>query len=614
MRTLWIALLLILAFLCSGFSWGKSTEKKCRDASELIAIQQAKNPGSLPDKLEHQIRELCPNGAAAEYIQGLRFELQGQPDKAMQHYEESIHKDDHFADATGRMGLLQMSRDEKTAAMVSLTRALENGSSNPRYHLVLARLLRETNAYPLAIYHYEKAHSLGIPPDLESYVGMAEAYAGMNKLKEAETSYRNALLLSPSPTTIKTKLAQTIIHQQRFKEGIQLLKEAIAVTPEDKNLHRQLADALSISGDIDSSKTELNLAGISLPNTTTELVQEGDRHFLHRDFPAAIRSYKDAAEKYGTADIYQKLGDTYLAVGNEDDALTSYQTANKLSPDDAGGHYSVAVIMERKDNLSGAIDEYKRAISLDTSNGDAHRRLADIYALKGNLNKSIAEYKKVLEIAPNNPVIHFRLAKVYQKADNYADAIQSIEAAIKLDPSNFEPRRELIKLDIKRNNLPGAEKQCREILAINKDDQQERFRLIGILGRQKKYDDLVSFLSEETSRHPDDYTNYYRLGLVKEYMKDYPAAIDAFLKSIEIKATDRSYHALARTYLRVSDSKKAREALAEANRIDPKRRETKKLLELVDEEYGHSHAKAINKPAKKHKKKRSHGSRSTKKK
>ncbi len=613
MRVFNIGTIIIITLLCCGFGWGKSKEQKCLDAQELIASQQSKNPVSLPEDLERQIRGLCSDGAAMEFIQGFRTELQGQSDRAMQHYEKSIKIDEHFADAPGRLGLLQMARGDKTAAMVSLTSSLENGGRNPRYHFALASLLRETKAYPLVIYHFEKASSLGSPPDIESYVGTAEAHDAMRNWKEAETSYRNALLLSPASVLLKSALAQTVIRQQRFKEGIQLLKEEIAANPENKYLHRQLADALSVSGNVDASKAELKLAGSVLPNTVIPSILEGDTYFLRRDYPSAIRVYKDAAEKHGTPEIYQKLGDAYLAAGNDDDAFKSYQKFISIVPDDASVHYIVAVILERKGDLKGAIDEYKLSISLDKSNGDAHRRLADIYALKGNLNKAIAEYREILEIAPDNPVTYFKIAKAYLKANRFTDAKHSLETAIKLDPFNFEPRRELLVLDIKRNNLPEAEKQCREILAINRDDQKERQRLIGILGRQKKYDELLQFLTEESMRYPSDNMSYYRLGLVKEYVKDYRGAIAAFLKSIELKATAQSYHTLARTYLRLSDSKKAREALAEANRIDPKRRDTKELLELVDEEYGHSHIKIHKKALKRSKKKRSHSSKSANK-
>ncbi len=589
MKTLFTTIL-ILALFCSGFTWGKSKEESCWEAKELVFGQQLKNPDVVPNDLERSVNKLCPGGAAQKYIEGLKSELGNQVDQAMLQYKSVIKIDDHFSYAHGRMGLLQLKQNNKPAAMVSLTKALEEGGKNPLYHLALAQLLLETQAYPLALYHYEKSHANGRPYDADFLAGMAQASAGMKNWKEAESLYLNAILLSPDDWKLKAELARTVIHQQRLVEGIKLLKTAIALKPDDKPLHRDLADALNAFGEAEAANTELKLAGVVVPSEYDTLVQQGDVHFVHRDFPAAIRNYKIAAEKKANPQIFQKLGDAYLAVGNDDEALGSYQKSLFISPDDADVHYSIGVILERKGDIGRAVSEYERSTLLDTNNGDAHRRLAEIYALKGELQKAIAEYKIIVQKAPDNPVLHFRLAKVYQRSGNNDEAKQSLEMAVKLDPKNLEARRELIKHDIKHKDLVNAEIECRKILNINRDDEQERKRLIGILGQQKKYNDVIVFLSEEIIRYPKDSVNFYRLGIVKEHLKDYRGAIQAFLKSIEIKPTVQSYQALARAYLSIFETNKAREALTEASRLDPKKKDSKELIEIINEELGHTNS------------------------
>ncbi len=593
----------ILALLCCGFTWGKTSEQSCKDAIDLINNQQLKTPGTLPEILERKVTDLCPDGVAQKYLQGMKFELKNQNDQAIQIYEALIKNDEHIVDAQGRLGLLQFMQNKNSAAMVSLTKALEYGGKNPRYHFTLAEILIETNAYPLALYHYDKSVALGRPHDIASLSGIGRAYTGLRNWKESEISFRMALQLSPLDPVLKSELAQTVIRQQRLAEGIQLLRQASALKPDDMSIQLQLSDALTALGETRApARPAPMLSKVSDEDSSNALVQAGDTSFLRREFPAAIRSYKEAIDKKTSPRIYQKLGDAYLAVGNDDDALKSYQKSLSASPDDVGMHYSIGVILERKGDIVGAIGEYERCISLDKNNGDAHRRLADIYALKGKLNKAVDEYKKILLIAPDNPVIHFKLAKVYQKTGKLNEVVKSLETAIKLDPSNFEPRRELIQLEIKRKNLTYAEKLSREILAINRDDHQERLRLTGILAQGKKYDELVGFLNEETSRYPDDNSSFYRLGLIKEYLKDFQAAIVDFRKSIEIRQTAKAYHALARTYLRISETKNAREALVEATKLDPKKQDSKELLELLDEEYRHAKPITKNKRSKNKKK------------
>ena len=591
MRTLF-TFLFIISLFCSGFTWGKTREESCKKANELVFNQQKKNFSVLPDGLESKVTELCQDGAAQKFLAGLKNELSNQSERAIVNYDSAVNTDEHFFDAYGRKGLLQLAQNNKPAAMVSLTRAIEEGGKNPRYHLALAELLNETQAYSLALYHYEKASTLGIPYNAESLTGMARAHSAMKNWKKAEIVTRQALFFSPNDPILKAGLAQTVIRQQRLSEGIQLLKEAISLKPDDKSFHRKLADALNSSGNVEAANSELKLAGVPVANEAESLVQQGDTNFLHRDFPTAIRNYINATENLATPEIYQKLGDAYLAVGNDDDALKSYQKSLSISPDDADIHYSAGVILERKGDIDKAVNEFEHCIFLDKKNGDAHRRLAEIYALKGDLQKAISEYKQIIDEAPDNPVIHFRMAKVYQRIGKINDAKESLEMAIKLDPKNLEPRRELIKLEIKRKNLPNAEKQCREILAIDRDDKLERKRLIGILGQQKQYAELIEFLKDECTRYPKESTNFYRMGIVKEYLKDYRGAIQAFLKSIEINPTAQTYQALARSYLGIFETEKAKEALAHANKLDPKKKDVKELIELIEEELDHTNADA----------------------
>lgn len=270
---------------------------------------------------------------------------------------------------------------------------------------------------------------------------------------------------------------------------------------------------------------------------------------------------------------------------SDGDALTGIEGLEVISPDIAGVYFNIATSLEQTGDHKGAITAYEQCISLDKSNAIAHQKLAEIYTLLGKYTLAIIEYRKAIDITPEAPTIHCQLAKAFKKMGKLNEAAKSLETAIRLDKFNLEPRRELIKLEIKRNNLPRAEKLSREILTIDRNDQEERTRLIGILGRQKKYVDLAHFLTEEINRYPAESLNYYRLGLVKESLNDYKAATDALLKSIAIKATANAYFALARIYMSVSDPKKAREALLLAAQIDPKRKDINEMLSLIDKEY-----------------------------
>ena len=256
--------------------------------------------------------------------------------------------------------------------------------------------------------------------------------------------------------------------------------------------------------------------------------------------------------------------------------------------DGVEAYFNTGMLRQKSGDVHGAIEAYERCIFLDASHLAARQRLADIYFSKGKFAKAISEYRRILDKTPDNQFILVSLGRAYKKTGKLTEAAKCFEKAAKLAPSDLEPQRELIKLEIKRGNLFIAERMCRGILAQNRDDREERARLIGILGREKKYNDLVQFLGEEISRYPKESSNYYRLGIVKELLKDYRSAIDAFQKAIAINASANAYYAIARSWLSLSDVKSAREAIVQAKKIAPDRQDINELLTLIDKEQGRS--------------------------
>lgn len=577
--------LLLIVLLCSGFTWGKSKEERCEEAKKLITNHLKLNSVPIPDDLAKNVEKLCPDRAASYFIRGFNAEQQKNYSQAEQLYQDAVKFDDRFPDAYGHLGLLEAARNDRERAVLSLTEALEKGGTDSKYHVALAKMLLQDNLYSLALYHFKQAIKLGALEDEALLAGSAHALSALNRPEEAASAFRKALKINPDSPELLAGYAAIHAKLHRFDDAIGIYKTLLEKKPRSPELHQKLADAYTAKGDKASAEAELRAAGKKIPTLVETLVQQGDALFLKRDYAAAIRAYSAASEQHTDLKfISQKLGDAYSAVGNDEEALKQYQQAIALMPKDIGTHYSMGVILERKGDLSGAIGEYERVVALDYNDSDAHRRLADIYTTKGDLERAIAEYQSILFLKADNPVIHFKLAKVYLKTRKYDNAVKSLNAAIALDPKNVELKTEMAALKIRLHKYPEAEKQYRDIQALDRDNTKAKIGLISMLSRQKKFDELLLFLNEEAKRRPEDANNFYRLGIVNEYMKNYQTALIAYNAANAIHENARIYNALARIYLRLADSQKAREALKSAQALDPKRKDTQDLLSLLDED------------------------------
>jgi len=114
----------MIAGLTTGFSWGKTSAEKCDDAKQLaLGLTSTSGRESVSTTVE-SIKQLCPDGAAGQYIDGYGYEIAGNPVRAMHSYKEALRIDPDFSPARGRLGLIYLDTGNEDDATMELTRAL----------------------------------------------------------------------------------------------------------------------------------------------------------------------------------------------------------------------------------------------------------------------------------------------------------------------------------------------------------------------------------------------------------------------------------------------------------------------------------------------------------
>ena len=105
LRTITVAALLAGAVSClTGFTWGFGGDA-CKDAIEAAQKLPLIVDGAQRTKEEQEIVRVCPDGAAAQYVQGVAAERQGNGDAALAAYRRALQSEPNFSVARGRLGL-----------------------------------------------------------------------------------------------------------------------------------------------------------------------------------------------------------------------------------------------------------------------------------------------------------------------------------------------------------------------------------------------------------------------------------------------------------------------------------------------------------------------------
>jgi len=233
-------------------------------------------------------------------------------------------------------------------------------------------------------------------------------------------------------------------------------------------------------------------------------------------------------------------------------------------PDGAAGRFVAALQEERRGQTGQAIEKYREAIKLDDTLAEAHGNLGLLLLRKGDAAVAAVELKRGLK-GKADPRYHRGLGRVYRHDNKFPEAIAAYREALKLDPDNLQAHRELAVL-YKKRGMEGAETQYREVLRLKKNDTGARNALMAIYLKNENYDDLFALLKEGVELNPGDPSSHYRLGVILEFRKEYPAALAEYEKTVSMKKDHaKGLNAMARLYLkagRVEEAGKALEAAA----------------------------------------------------
>lgn len=606
------SLILTAALISCGFTWGKTD--KCAEATNAARNLSMVIHEGERNKEEERIRAVCPGGAADSFIKALRHERKGETEAAIAKYRSVLRADETFSEAHGNLGILLMQTGDLDEASVELTQALM-GRPDPRYHRALAELLGGKKLHALAAFHYRQALK-SFPDDASARTGLAAAYTGLGDYEHAEKEYKAILRFKPDDERALIDLARVYRKAGRAEDALNVLQQAATHNPKNTDIHRMIGDIYLEKNDHDAARREYALAGIVFLEKPEEFLRRGDDYFAAGDYLNAIAAYKVVAKaRPGSPDVYSKMGEAYVASSEYDEAIAAYRKAIDLKGPGEQLHYSLGVLYERKGLLDESAEQYLKALQVAPDNGDARRRLAEIYFLRGSFVQAAEQYKKLIRTRSDNPLLHLKLGNVYEMNKKFPEAIAAYQEAVKLDPDNLKAHKDLAGLLNRRGLHEKAEAQYRQVLRLKKDDEETRLALIALFVKKKKYDDLFLLLKEGTELHPEDPNSHYKLGIINEFRKDFPAAIASYEKTVALdKGHAKGLNALGKLYLKLRRVDEAKKTLEAARLADPELDEPTLLLNRIKHDLAPEPVKVKKKAIKKSKVKKSKVKKAPKKK
>ena len=309
-------------------------------------------------------------------------------------------------------------------------RALDLDSKNPQVYHVIGDILVRSGLPEQACICFDKM--LVIDPqynDPSAFNSYGIALVMLGKEDQGIKQYIRAVELDEELVETRVNLGKILCEQGKFEEGLEYMRKAILLAPNDHRLYFLLGTSLAQAG-------KLNEAAASFEKL--EKVIEID---------------------FNSVNGYKMLEEVLLTQDDLERAVQVYKKLLEISPDDADAHKTLGVLLVTQDNPDEAVRHYRRALQIKPDYVEALNHLAWLLATRKDTSSfnpeeavqialkacTLTNYKS-LELMDT-------LAVSYAASGEFSKAVTLTEQALQLADSagrneaktKFQKRLELFK-------------------------------------------------------------------------------------------------------------------------------------------------------------------------
>ena len=183
---------------------------------------------------------------------------------------------------------------------------------------------------------------------------------------------------------------------------------------------------------------------------------------------------------------YLLLGASLYWAGKVDDAVSEYQEALRLDPNNAMAYQLLGIASGWKGDIDSAQDFFLTANRLDANKADTHMNLGSTYAVQNKLEEALEHFRRAAELAPREPLYHYQLATLYESLGRDEQAEQSFKKALHFFPAYEDAQLSLGALYEKMSRPEDALKFYKKAVKTKPGDYVARLRYAFLLVRQGK--------------------------------------------------------------------------------------------------------------------------------
>jgi Flp pilus assembly protein TadD len=145
-----------------------------------------------------------------------------------------------------------------------------------------------------------------------------------------------------------------------------------------------------------------------------------------------------AEEKMREALQHTQRADILTARGNPDGAISEYQKALSINPNDVVVQARLGVCFQRAGRMEQAQRQYELAVRMNPRYAEAWNNLGSSYHTRGEYNQAIKYYQKAIDNKPSLAAAYKNMGAAYFAQGRFEEGYRAFQAAFRIDPAILE--------------------------------------------------------------------------------------------------------------------------------------------------------------------------------
>jgi tetratricopeptide (TPR) repeat protein len=558
------------------FSNALQVDPRFADAHYQLAQTYLKM-GSYPAAYQELRRtvDLQPDNTRAQLDIGNLLLAGRQFDEAEKHAQGVLDKHPGDADAHALLANVREAKGDADAALQEIRKAIELSPNRAQFYMNLGLFLANAKQFSEAEAADKKAFELD-PKSSRPLLAMASLYAGQQRWSDAEQVLQKAVSVEPNSVEPRIILARFYLGEQKKDRAEQTLAEAKKAMPDDATAYRLLGDFYAATGDLDKAIAEYASLFDQHPNDLP-LKKTYISALLQKGRTADVTRLNDEILKKNPKDVEAQIIRGRVLIGEKkgSDAIQALDTAVKIEPDNAGGHYYLALASDLTGDTTRRETELREAVRLRPDFLPAETALGAVAMQKGDWATLNSAGAAVIRMQPNAPQGYvMRAISEVGRKDTVAaesDFNRAIEVAPK-DPIGYV---RLGEFRLTQGRSKDADRLLEQALDLNPGSAQALRLLMASYAMQKlPLPRMVARISAQIAKSPNNSAFYALLGAAEAQARDFVNAELHLQKALQLDANDLSaFTVLAQVQIASGNGDKAMatyEAWAKQSPRDPR--------------------------------------------